>query len=97
MLYIGKQLLHHLIDIGIGLDEARIGFHSLYFLDCFDGFSAVSYTHLDVYKRQVSSFGTSPLISKGILYSLTALRAKTLNAVVIVIPISAQNLSLIHI
>ena len=24
MLYIGKQLLHHLIDIGIGLAEARI-------------------------------------------------------------------------
>src|SRR5699024_12055296 len=41
----------------------------------------------------VSAFGTSPLISKGILYSLTALRAKTLNAVVIVIPISAQNAS----
>jgi hypothetical protein len=34
MLYIGKQLLHHLIDIGIGLAEAQIGFHSLYFLDC---------------------------------------------------------------
>ena len=67
ILYIGKQLLHHLIDIGIGL-------------------AAVSYTHLDVYKRQVlprlgsafilftsliastvSAFGTSPLISKGIL------------------------------
>ena len=39
MLYIGKQLLHHLIDIGIGLAEAQIGFHSLYFLDCLDGFS----------------------------------------------------------
>ena len=42
--------------------------------------NSVSYTHLDVYKRQI-------------LYSLTALRAKTLNAVVIVIPISAQNAS----
>ena len=41
----------------------------------------------DIYK------GRNKMISKGILYSLTALRAKTLNAVVIVIPISAQNAS----
>ena len=38
MLYIGKQIAHHLIDIGINLAKSRIGFKSLYFLDRFDGF-----------------------------------------------------------
>ena len=39
ILYISKQFLHHLIDIGIGLAKARIGLHFFYFLDCFDCFS----------------------------------------------------------
>lgn len=77
MLYIGKQLLHHLIDIGIGLAEARIGLHSLYFLDCFNGFSV---------RHIAADF-------KGYSILPHRLTRKTLNAVVIVIPISAQNAS----
>ena len=45
MLYIGKQLLHHLIDIGIGLSDARIGLQSLYLLESFDGFLDAALTH----------------------------------------------------
>ena len=43
MSYIGKQLFHHLIYIGIVPADLRISFHSLYFPDCLDGFSVISH------------------------------------------------------
>ena len=35
-----------------------------------DGFTSVSYTHLDVYKRQIRSIGSSPLLKSRVEYRI---------------------------
>lgn len=77
ILYIAEQVLHHLISVSVSLAKTGICLHPLDFLDCF----------------VVSGFGAIPSISNGIRYSLTALRAKIVNAVLMLMPMSAQNAS----